>query len=147
VRRVVRFVLRARDQPLHPVITSRNASNPPSPQIASNAACRSGVRASGARCERCATHLDGHATRMRPCGTPLAGSAGSISTHQGVHAMNKDQIKGATKEVAGKVQRKAGEVTGSTEHQIKGGAKEAAGKMQKAAGDVKEAAKDSVRKP
>ena len=51
--------------------------------------------------------------------------------------MNKDQVKGAVKDVAGKVQRKAGEMTGSTEHQVKGAEKQAEGKTQKVAGDVK----------
>lgn len=60
--------------------------------------------------------------------------------------MNKDQIKGAAKEVAGKVQRKAGELVDSPEHQAKGAAKEVAGKVQKRAGDVKEDMKASARK-
>jgi uncharacterized protein YjbJ (UPF0337 family) len=51
--------------------------------------------------------------------------------------MNKDQIKGSAKEAAGKMQRKAGEVTGSAKHQVKGAAKEVAGKAQKAYGDAK----------
>jgi uncharacterized protein YjbJ (UPF0337 family) len=59
--------------------------------------------------------------------------------------MNKDQVKGAAKEVAGKVQRKAGELVDSPEHQVKGAAKEVAGKVQKRAGDVKEDLKDSSR--
>lgn len=52
--------------------------------------------------------------------------------------MNKEQIKGATKEAAGKVQHKAGELTGSTEHQIKGKARELEGHTEKKVGDVKE---------
>ncbi len=51
--------------------------------------------------------------------------------------MNKDQIKGSAKEVAGKVQKKVGEATGSTEHQLKGAVREIAGKAQKAYGDAK----------
>lgn len=54
--------------------------------------------------------------------------------------MNKDQIKGTAKDIAGKVQRKVGEVTGSASQQIKGGAKQVEGKMQKGAGDAQEAA-------
>ena len=50
--------------------------------------------------------------------------------------MNRDQVKGTMKDVAGKIQRKAGEITGSTSQQIKGGAKQVAGKVQKAIGDV-----------
>lgn len=52
--------------------------------------------------------------------------------------MNSDQVKGAVKGAAGTVQRKAGEVMGSTTQQVKGAVKEVAGKVQKAAGDAKE---------
>jgi uncharacterized protein YjbJ (UPF0337 family) len=62
--------------------------------------------------------------------------------------MNKDQVKGAAKDAAGKVQRKAGEVIGSEEQQAKGLAKQAEGKAQKSFGDAKEIVKDSTtRKP
>jgi len=54
--------------------------------------------------------------------------------------MNRDQVKGTAKDVAGKVQRKVGEVTGSTDQQIKGAAKQVEGKMQRGAGDVEQAA-------
>lgn len=60
--------------------------------------------------------------------------------------MNKDQIKGATKDMAGKAQRKVGEAMGSTTQQIKGAAKQVEGKAQKAVGDVREAMKDSQRR-
>ena len=60
--------------------------------------------------------------------------------------MNKDQVKGTVKDVAGKVQSKTGEMTGSTEHQIKGMAKQAEGKTQKKLGDAKEIVKDTARK-
>ena len=60
--------------------------------------------------------------------------------------MNKDQIKGATKELAGKVQRKAGELVDSPEHEAKGAAKEMSGKAQKSVGNIKEAMKDNLRK-
>jgi len=50
--------------------------------------------------------------------------------------MNRDQVKGTAKDIAGKVQRKVGEVTGSTEQQVKGGAKRVEGKVQRGAGDV-----------
>ena len=53
--------------------------------------------------------------------------------------MNKDQIKGAVKDVAGKVQQKAGELTGSEKQQIKGLKNQVAGKIQQGVGDVKEA--------
>ena len=56
--------------------------------------------------------------------------------------MNKDQVKGTAKDIAGKAQEKFGEATGSTTHQVKGNVKQAEGKVQKGAGDAKEAAKD-----
>lgn len=56
--------------------------------------------------------------------------------------MNKDQVKGAIKEAAGKVQTKAGEALGSNKQQVKGMAKQAEGKAQKAVGNVKEAGKN-----
>ena len=52
--------------------------------------------------------------------------------------MNKDQVKGAVKEVAGKIQKKAGEATGNIDQQSKGLLREAEGKVQKTMGDVKE---------
>jgi uncharacterized protein YjbJ (UPF0337 family) len=57
--------------------------------------------------------------------------------------MNKDQVKGAAKEAAGKIQRKAGTAASSRKHEIKGGAKEVAGKVQRAYGDAKEDVKES----
>ena len=52
--------------------------------------------------------------------------------------MNRDQVKGTMKDVAGKIQRKVGEITGSTSQQIKGGIKQVAGKAQKAVGNVRD---------
>lgn len=57
--------------------------------------------------------------------------------------MNKDQIKGAVKDAAGKVQQKAGELVNSPEQQAKGIAKQVEGQAQKKVGDVKEAIKDA----
>ena len=54
--------------------------------------------------------------------------------------MNKDQIKGTAKDIAGKTQEKFGEVTGSTKEQAKGAAKQVEGKVQKGLGDAKDAA-------
>ena len=61
--------------------------------------------------------------------------------------MNKDQIKGAVKEVAGKVQAEVGKVTGNTAQQVKGVVREAEGKTQKIVGNAKEIVKDAHRKP
>lgn len=57
--------------------------------------------------------------------------------------MNKDQVKGAFKEVEGKVHAKTGEIIGSTNQQVKGLLKEAEGKTQKNIGDVEETLKDA----
>lgn len=58
--------------------------------------------------------------------------------------MNSNQIKGAAKDAVGKVQRTAGEVTGSVSQQAKGATKQVAGKMQKAAGDVQQSVRDTT---
>ena len=59
--------------------------------------------------------------------------------------MNKDQVKGAVKDVAGKAQQKVGELTGSEKQQIKGLKNQAEGKIQQGVGDVKEAFDDATR--
>lgn len=56
--------------------------------------------------------------------------------------MNTDQIKGAAKDAAGKVQEAAGKVVGSKEQRAKGLAKQAEGSVQKGYGDAKETIKD-----
>lgn len=56
--------------------------------------------------------------------------------------MNKDQVKGVAKDVAGKVQEQAGKLLGSKAQQIKGLSKQIAGKAQKGVGDVKQAVED-----
>jgi uncharacterized protein YjbJ (UPF0337 family) len=56
--------------------------------------------------------------------------------------MNKDQVKGVAKDVAGKVQEKAGKLVGSKEQQIKGLSKQISGKVQKGVGDVEQSVKD-----
>jgi uncharacterized protein YjbJ (UPF0337 family) len=57
--------------------------------------------------------------------------------------MNKDQIQGEIKDVAGIIQEEAGKAVGSTKQQVKGLQKQAAGKLQKLSGDVKQAMKKS----
>ena len=59
--------------------------------------------------------------------------------------MNTDQVKGAIKEVAGKVQQKTGEVINSPEQQVKGAAKQVEGTIQKNYGDAKEVIKDATK--
>lgn len=56
--------------------------------------------------------------------------------------INKDQIAGAAKDVAGKVQQEVGKLVGSHEQQAKGLAKQVEGKVQKGVGDLKEVVAD-----
>ena len=51
--------------------------------------------------------------------------------------MNRDQVKGRAKEVAGKVEKSVGRAVGSSKTEAKGIAKEITGKVQKAVGDVR----------
>ena len=53
--------------------------------------------------------------------------------------MNRDQVQGTAKDVAGKLQRKAGELTGNKTQQVKGAVKQVEGKLQKGAGNVEQA--------
>ena len=57
--------------------------------------------------------------------------------------MNKDQVKGAIKDAAGKVQEKTGELVGSHKQEVKGLTKQVEGKAQKSFGDVKENIKNA----
>ncbi|MDO8989909.1 MAG: CsbD family protein [Sideroxyarcus sp.] len=59
--------------------------------------------------------------------------------------MNKDQVKGAVKNIAGKVQEEAGKLTGNKEQQIKGLGKQITGQAQKSFGDAKAVAKDAFK--
>lgn len=60
--------------------------------------------------------------------------------------MNKDQVKGAVKEMTGKVQAQVGKVVGSTEQQVKGHIREAEGKAQHWVGDAKQGVKKATDK-
>ena len=53
--------------------------------------------------------------------------------------MNKEQLKGSVKDVAGKAQREIGELTGSDKQQVKGLKNQAEGKIEKGIGKLKEA--------
>ena len=59
--------------------------------------------------------------------------------------MNKDQVKGILKDVAGKVQEKVGKLVGSKEQQVKGLGKQISGNAEKTYGDAKEVVKDSIK--
>ena len=55
-------------------------------------------------------------------------------------------MKGAAKNVAGKVQQKVGELTGNKTQQAKGIAKQVEGKVQRGAGNVEQALGKAHRK-
>ncbi|MEP7156898.1 MAG: CsbD family protein [Betaproteobacteria bacterium] len=59
--------------------------------------------------------------------------------------MNKDQIKGAGKVAAGKIQEGVGKAIDSKTQQAKGLAKQATGQAQKSYGDAKEIVKDAAK--
>ena len=61
--------------------------------------------------------------------------------------MNRDQVKGTAKDVAGKVQRKVGELTGNRTQQAKGAAKQIEGKVQKGGGNVEQARQGRQENP
>lgn len=58
--------------------------------------------------------------------------------------MNKDQVEGKIKDVAGRVERQVGEWTGNKDAQVHGTVKQAEGKVQNAWGDVKDAGEKTV---
>ena len=59
--------------------------------------------------------------------------------------MNKDQVKGAAKDIGGKIQEEAGKLSGSKEQQVKGLARQVEGKVQQHIGNLKEAVKDASK--
>ncbi|TWO70821.1 CsbD family protein [Caenimonas sedimenti] len=59
--------------------------------------------------------------------------------------MNKDQAQGIAKDIAGKVQETAGQVTGNREQEAKGILKQVEGKTQETLGDAKEIVKDATK--
>jgi len=56
--------------------------------------------------------------------------------------MDKDRVKGAVNDAAGRAKRQVGEWTGDTNAQVEGAAQQIKGKTQKAVGAVKDAARD-----
>jgi uncharacterized protein YjbJ (UPF0337 family) len=60
--------------------------------------------------------------------------------------MDKDRVKGAANDAAGRVKRQVGEWTGDTNAQVEGAAQQVKGKAQKAWGNVKDAARDANAK-
>jgi uncharacterized protein YjbJ (UPF0337 family) len=55
--------------------------------------------------------------------------------------MNKDRVEGKVKDLAGRIERQAGEWTGDHKKQAKGAVKQVEGKLQNAIGKVKDAVK------
>ena len=55
--------------------------------------------------------------------------------------MDKDQVKGAVDDAAGRIKRQVGEWTGDTGTQAEGAAQQVKGKVEKAWGNVKDAAR------
>jgi uncharacterized protein YjbJ (UPF0337 family) len=58
--------------------------------------------------------------------------------------MNKDRVEGKVKDVAGRVERKAGEWTDDPKMQVKGAVKQAEGKVQNTWGKAKDAAQQTA---
>lgn len=56
--------------------------------------------------------------------------------------MDKDTVKGAMKDVGGRIKRQAGEWTGDSKLQSEGAADQAEGKVQNAWGNLKDKARD-----
>jgi uncharacterized protein YjbJ (UPF0337 family) len=63
-----------------------------------------------------------------------------------VDIMNKDTVKGAMDDVAGRVKRQTGEWTGDANKQAEGAGQQVKGKVEKAWGNVKDAAKDAANR-
>ncbi|MEI9967473.1 MAG: CsbD family protein [Terracidiphilus sp.] len=60
--------------------------------------------------------------------------------------MDKDRVKGAINDAAGRAKRQVGEWTGDTNAQVEGAAQQLKGKAQKVVGTVKDAARDAASK-
>jgi len=71
-------------------------------------------------------------------------SAG-VAHDTGVSNVNKNQMKGAARNIVGKAQQEAGKLVGSRKQQVKGLEKQISGKLQKGVGDAAEAIKDLVK--
>lgn len=58
--------------------------------------------------------------------------------------MDKDRVKGAIDDAAGRAKRQIGEWTGDTDAQVEGAAQQVKGKAEKLVGNVKDAARDAA---
>jgi uncharacterized protein YjbJ (UPF0337 family) len=59
--------------------------------------------------------------------------------------MDKDRIKGKAKDIPGRVERQTGEWTGDSKMQVRGAAKQVEGKMQNAVGKAKDAGRAALK--
>lgn len=59
--------------------------------------------------------------------------------------MDKDQIKGAAKDMKGSMKEAAGKATGDREMEARGAAEKTAGKVQKGVGNLKDAARNALK--
>ena len=59
--------------------------------------------------------------------------------------MNKDQVKGAAKDIGGKIQEEAGKLVGNKGQQVKGLKNQFEGKVQQHIGNLKEAVKEAKK--
>jgi uncharacterized protein YjbJ (UPF0337 family) len=60
--------------------------------------------------------------------------------------MNKDQVEGKVKDVAGRIERQAGEWTGDKKKQVRGTLKQVEGKVQNAWGNAKDTEEKAAHK-
>lgn len=58
--------------------------------------------------------------------------------------MDKDKIKGAMDDAAGRIKRQTGEWTGDANKQVEGAAQQVKGKAEKISGNIKDAARDAA---
>lgn len=58
--------------------------------------------------------------------------------------MDKDRVKGAIDDAAGRAKRQIGEWTGDTDAQVKGAAQQVKGKTEKLVGNVKDAVREAA---
>jgi uncharacterized protein YjbJ (UPF0337 family) len=71
---------------------------------------------------------------------------GFSGTYNQEHAMNKDQVKGRTKEVEGKINEVTGKVVGDRKLEVKGKAQQIGGEAQAKFGDLKQDVKNSSKR-
>lgn len=60
--------------------------------------------------------------------------------------MDKDQVKGAGKEIKGAVKETVGKVTGKRDTELEGKVEKNVGTAQRKAGEAKDAVKDTLKK-